>query len=340
LVGICSYLLINFWFTRLEANKSAMLAILMNRVGDWGFSIGIYFIFLLFGTLDFASIFAISHVINNENIITLICILLFIGAIAKSAQLGLNTWLPQAMEGNWYIYFFIIFYIIFQFLEQFDYIYLYILPLKLNKKTEEAIIGDMLGDGHINMGNIKKGSNINGRLQFTFSKKNLPYLQYLKYIIYVDICTKTEPTPYPNPIKTNKSVTQYWFSSKRLPYFTNLHKIWYININNKFIKIIPKNIDKLLTPIGLAHWIMRDGYWSENTLYLCTDNFNNEEVKLLINILFKNFGLIAKINTRKKNNNIICWRIRFSSKKKNINNLRNLILIYMIPEMLYKIGIY
>ena len=99
MVGVCSYLLINFWFTRLEANKSAMLAILMNRIGDWGFSIGIYFIFLIFGTLDFASIFAISHVINDENLITFVCILLFIGAMAKSAQLGLNTWLPQAMEG-------------------------------------------------------------------------------------------------------------------------------------------------------------------------------------------------------------------------------------------------
>jgi hypothetical protein len=60
------------------------------------------------------------------------------------------------MEGKLHIYLYIILYIIFQFLEQSDYIYLYILPFKLNKKTEEAIIGDMLGDGHINMGNIKK----------------------------------------------------------------------------------------------------------------------------------------------------------------------------------------
>lgn len=341
-VGVCSYLLINFWFTRLEANKSAMLAILMNRIGDWGFSIGIYFIFLIFGTLDFNSIFAISHIINIENIITLICILLFIGAIAKSAQLGLNTWLPQAMEGKLGILIIYIFYILLKFFES-DVIYLYfndilICFLPITKKIEEAIIGDMLGDGHISLGNIKKWPNMNGRLEFTFSKNNLSYIQYLKFIIYANICTKTEPTPYSNPKKTNKPITQYWFSTKRLSYFTKLHKIWYKEENGKFIKIVPKNIKTFLTPIGLAHWIMGDGYWSDGTVYLCTDNFNNEEVKLLIKILFNNFNLIAKINTRKKDNNVICWRIRFSGKKENIKNLRNLVTSFMIPEMLYKIG--
>ena len=100
-VGICSYLLVNFWFTRLEANKSAMLAILINRVGDWGFSIGLYIIFLIFGTLDFYSIFAISHVINNENIITLICILLFIGAMAKSVRWYALFWNGEKISKHW-----------------------------------------------------------------------------------------------------------------------------------------------------------------------------------------------------------------------------------------------
>jgi hypothetical protein len=84
---------------------------------------------------------------------------------------------------------------------------------------------------------------------------------------------------------------------------------------------------------------MGDGYWSNGTIFLCTDNFNNEEVQLLIKILFNNFNLIAKINTRKRENSIICWRIRFSGKKNNISILRDLILPYMIPEMLYKIGL-
>ena len=262
------------------------------------------------------------------------------------SQLGLNTWLPHAMEGKLGIFLLIIFCITLKYIElneinlyfnDFNYILISFLPI--TKKIEEAIIGDMLGDGHIGLGNIKKWPGMNGRLEFTFSKDNLPYVQYLKFIVYANICTKTESTPYPNPKKTNKLITQYWFSTKRLSFFTKLHKIWYKEENGKFIKIVPKNIKKLLTPIGLAHWIMGDGYWSSGTTYLCTDNFNNEEVQLLIKTLFNNFYLIAKINTRKRDNNIICWRIRFSGKKKNIEILRNFISPYMIPEMLYKIGL-
>ena len=97
-VGISSYLLINFWFTRLQANKAAIKALVMNRVGDLGFSIGMWTIFWTFGNLDFTTVFSLAPYINEE-LITLISILLFIGAMAKSAQLGLHTWLPDAMEG-------------------------------------------------------------------------------------------------------------------------------------------------------------------------------------------------------------------------------------------------
>nr|YP_203318.1 NADH dehydrogenase subunit 5 [Zancudomyces culisetae]AAW49485.1 NADH dehydrogenase subunit 5 [Zancudomyces culisetae] len=98
-IGICSFLLINFWYTRLEANKSAMLALIMNRVGDWSISIGIYIIFYIFGSISFTTIFSVAHNIEENTNITLFVIPLFIGAMAKSAQLGLNTWLPRAMEG-------------------------------------------------------------------------------------------------------------------------------------------------------------------------------------------------------------------------------------------------
>jgi hypothetical protein len=83
----------------------------------------------------------------------------------------------------------------------------------------------MLGDGHISRGDISKYPNINARLQFTFSVQNLPYLRYLKFVVYASICTLTEPTPWPNPELTGKKVTQYSFSSKQLPMFTELHKI-------------------------------------------------------------------------------------------------------------------
>jgi NADH-ubiquinone oxidoreductase chain 5 len=107
-VGLSSYLLINFWFTRLQANKAAMKAMIVNRVGDFGLSIAMFAIFLVFKSLDFTTVFATAPYFVNENFVffnfevdklTLICILLFIGAVGKSAQIGLHTWLPDAMEG-------------------------------------------------------------------------------------------------------------------------------------------------------------------------------------------------------------------------------------------------
>lgn len=97
-VGICSYLLINFWFRRLQANKAAIQAILVNRIGDMGFSLGLFSIFWIFGNLDFATIFSLAPMING-NLLNIVTLLLVVGAMAKSAQIGLHIWLPNAMEG-------------------------------------------------------------------------------------------------------------------------------------------------------------------------------------------------------------------------------------------------
>lgn len=107
-VGLCSYLLIGFWFKKPEANAAAIKAFLVNRVGDFGFALGIFACFVLFGSVQFDTIFAaapskadatLSFLGHNFPAMTLVCILLFIGAMGKSAQLGLHTWLPDAMEG-------------------------------------------------------------------------------------------------------------------------------------------------------------------------------------------------------------------------------------------------
>lgn len=97
-VGVVSYLLINFWFTRIAAAKSAVLAITQNRVGDTLLTLGLFSILWLFGNLDFATVFSIAPYLN-ETVITIISLLLLGGASAKSAQLFLNTWLPWSMEG-------------------------------------------------------------------------------------------------------------------------------------------------------------------------------------------------------------------------------------------------
>nr|QJS34504.1 NADH dehydrogenase subunit 5 [Leiopathes cf. glaberrima NB-2020]QJS34518.1 NADH dehydrogenase subunit 5 [Leiopathes expansa]QJS34532.1 NADH dehydrogenase subunit 5 [Leiopathes montana]WQH63094.1 NADH dehydrogenase subunit 5 [Leiopathes sp.] len=98
-VGLCSYLLINFWLTRIEANKAAIKAMLVNRVGDIGLVLAMFVIWDQFGSLDFSSTFNMAAAPTSSNNITLICLLLFVGAVGKSAQLGLHTWLPDAMEG-------------------------------------------------------------------------------------------------------------------------------------------------------------------------------------------------------------------------------------------------
>ena len=97
-VGICSYLLVSFWFTRIAANQSSMSAFLTNRVGDCLLTIGMFATLWSFGNIDYTTIFSLTPYMN-ENIITIIGICLLIGAMAKSSQIGLHIWLPQAMEG-------------------------------------------------------------------------------------------------------------------------------------------------------------------------------------------------------------------------------------------------
>ena len=107
-VGLCSYLLINFWFTRLQANKAAIKAMLVNRVGDFGLALGIRAVFQEFRAVDYATVFAMAPYAVGSTMdrrgfsvdaLTVMGVLLFVGAVGKSAQLGLHTWLPDAMEG-------------------------------------------------------------------------------------------------------------------------------------------------------------------------------------------------------------------------------------------------
>ena len=97
-VGICSYLLVSFWFTRISANQSSMSAFLTNRVGDCFLTIGMFTILWSFGNIDYYTVFSLAPY-YNENLITVVGICLLIGAMAKSSQVGLHVWLPMAMEG-------------------------------------------------------------------------------------------------------------------------------------------------------------------------------------------------------------------------------------------------
>ena len=107
-VGLCSYLLIGFWYKKESANNAAIKAFLVNRVGDFGLAVGIFLIFYYFGTVNYSEVFVkaaeltdkeINFLGFNSNLITLVCLALFIGAMGKSAQFFFHTWLPDAMEG-------------------------------------------------------------------------------------------------------------------------------------------------------------------------------------------------------------------------------------------------
>ena len=107
-VGLSSYLLIGFWYHKPEANAAAIKAFVVNRVGDFGFALGIFALFALLGAIDFDTVFAQAPTLVGKTIpffgwhpdaLTMICLLLFMGAMGKSAQFGLHTWLPDAMEG-------------------------------------------------------------------------------------------------------------------------------------------------------------------------------------------------------------------------------------------------
>jgi len=107
-VGLCSYLLIGFWYDRPSANAAAIKAFVVNRVGDFGFALGIMGVFMVYDAVGFDTVFAatpekvnvtFSFLGHDVDALTTLCILLFIGAMGKSAQIGLHTWLPDAMEG-------------------------------------------------------------------------------------------------------------------------------------------------------------------------------------------------------------------------------------------------
>src|SRR5688572_27162875 len=113
-VGLASYLLIGFWYHRPSANAAAIKAFIVNRIGDFGFALGIFGVFLLFESIDLDTIFANAEAVaggqalslemfgqayEGATALTVVCLLLFMGAMGKSAQVPLHTWLPDAMEG-------------------------------------------------------------------------------------------------------------------------------------------------------------------------------------------------------------------------------------------------
>lgn len=401
MVGVVSYLLVNFWFTRGAANRAAMMALLTNRVGDWGYILGLLIAVSVFLSLDTATLFGLAPIVN-ENILTAITIALTIGVMGKSAQLGLHAWLPHAMEGfkkfsvsksvryalsSYKPYLFqkgigslTVSGIVATFLLcPFSFVSFYGVIMSLNYTSAEytystsiisscsiclssslvsvnsIITGCMLGDGHIRQGSTTVNGIIKGNARYSMTlkntKSNKAYLEFLKDEVFNH---KTGVlTPYFNPINIKhigqrspkeQEILQYNFSTCRSAesseFWTHLHKRWYIWDKTllKFIKIVPKDIEKDFCSQSLAHWIMQDGYFDNhgrtNTILLCTENFNKMDLYTLQNVL-RNMGIKNSLKIRNKN--LKTYRIRISQN--SVPYVQSLVKNYIMQGFTYKIGI-
>jgi hypothetical protein len=331
-------------------------------------TIGLFALIFALGNVDYAVVFSLAPLLN-ENIITIIGICFLIGAMAKSAQIGLHVWLPMAMEGKTdrtEIYKIVESNICLckesntEVKETISNKRVWPKRIRPRKGTKEeqnlrdlqvnltlaqakllfsnalnVLTGELLGDGHISLN--KNGTK--GRAQFTFATISYEYIMYLKFGIFKAWSSTILPTPYPNPAKfPDKRIEQYWFGTKNWAFLAEVHSLWYIEVDGKKVKILPQNIGELLNAQGLAHWFMGDSYFdnSKNTVHVCTDNFTKEEVQLLINVLQENFDIKATLSKRKANGKI-CWRIRIP--RNEVFKLRKLVECYYVPCMLYKLGI-
>ena len=208
-VGLVSYLLVNFWFTRIDANHASLKAFLMNRIGDWGLTLGILFWYIAFGDISVNLYLSNLH----PDLIFIIGLFLFLGAIAKSAQIGLHSWLTSAMEGKFKAKNFIIR----------NYLTNRNTDVEPTNYQKQVILGLILSNASIPI-----SSN---RLTLTFKKDHLEFTTWLKFSILGSLSSLTPPTPLVNP-------TQYWIGTRTNTYFKKLREQWY---NTQKVKIIPKN---------------------------------------------------------------------------------------------------
>ncbi len=323
MIGVCSYLLIGYWSHRLSASKSALKAVVVNRLSDGLLLWGVLWIWWNTGSLEYDLItlsycsydnFSAGATESSAFLSTAI----LIGAMGKSAQIGFHVWLADAMEG-WGLnsYFF-------NFKKQLSaHLSLFNLNLRffssnkkelpeLTKEQKEIVAGLLMSDGGLRNPNNNKRKTGNYRIEFTFKTAFLEYCKWVKFVLLGTICTDSVPTPYPK-----ENPTQYWFATRSHPYLTSLRPIWYGNDNKK---VVPNDdyLEENFSEVSLAHAIMGDGYFEKDsqTIYICTECFTYEEVVRFNAFLLRKFGLVA--TTKKRHNG---YRLRFSSAGDNLNKL-------------------
>ena len=181
-----------------------------------------------------------------------------------------------------------------------------------------------------------RGRAINGRFKVIQSTKYKDYFLML-FEIFNQFCS----TPYSSytylDSRTNKNYSSLTLRTKSLPLFTEYYNLFYLN----GVKVIPNTIGDLLTPLGLAHWIMQDGSYHKVSkgVVLCTDSFKKEEIQLLICILQTKFNLICTIQKSPSKNLNMRSGGRIYISAKSLPILRTLVQSHFHTTMLYKLGI-
>lgn len=375
-IGIVSYLLISYFYSRIQATKAALLAFTMNRLGDMGLSIGFFALFALFGTIEYSTVFTVAPYLN-ENAITIISLLLFSGAMAKSAQVPLSTWLPYSMEASLLLC--CVPFVINLFsaedlccvaTQTFNILSSTTITLKirdekgrflkgslrdakgrfisapeekvdisLTKDVLDVLVGSLLGDGSLRYNKKDKTGRNKGNTNcsFAITLKSKEYIFYLWKLLGV-LCTQTEPRPWPNP-SSGLEIKQYTFSSRSVPVLSEIYEKWYKwdDLSQRYIKKVPLDIKDLLNEKGLAIWIMDDGFKVNNGVGLATESFTEEEVDRLKFILESKFGLLVTKNPRKTKSDLKRFRLFISAKSRK--KLHSLVLPFFIPNMLYKLNL-
>lgn len=205
--------------------------------------------------------------------------------------------------------------------------------MKLTQIQEDLIFGTMLGDGNFQKGKSKdKNKPATWRYRAIHADYHYPYLIH-KYEILKEFCDSGPNTCTYHDERTNKIYRRSYFNTLQTPIFRYYATKFYTLQNDSWVKGVPNDIGKFLTPRALAYWYMDDGAlkWvnKSNAVRLCTDSFKKHEVELLGEALRKNFGFRVSFQ---KNKEIL----RISISESSYPLLRDCILEYLLPCMYYK----
>lgn len=195
------------------------------------------------------------------------------------------------------------------------------------------IIGSVLGETHLE----KRQGGLGTRIIFEQSNKNVEYLMWFhNYFSSRGYCNPNKPKLHTRVKKNNKVFYHFRVNSYTFSSFNWIHDMFYkLDIeSNKFLKIVPLNIEEYLTPLALAIWFMDDGSKLGSGVRIATNNFTLNEVQFLCNILHKKYKLIATVHSGGKDKGFVLY-----INKKSVPLFISLVKIYMHPSLYYKLGI-